>query len=105
MVRSITTDELQFQMASHPVRLVDVREVHEYRSGHVPGAVNIPLSTLSSRVRELPAGETLHVICQSGNRSLRACVWLDQLGHDVINVAGGTGTWIVSGKPVKRVAA
>lgn len=105
MVESITPDELARRMAQDSVTLVDVREVHEYRAGHVPGAVNIPLSLIPVRIHELPVDETLHVICQSGNRSYQACLWLGRNGRPAVNVSGGTGTWIMSGLPVEIGAA
>ena len=105
MVETITTDELAQRIEQQPVTLVDVREVYEYRAGHVPGAVNIPLSLIPLRVQELPQDGSLHVICQSGNRSFQACLWLERNGRSAVNVAGGTGTWVMSGRPVQQVAA
>lgn len=102
MIESISTDELQSRIAEQPLTLVDVREVHEYRGGHVPGAVNIPLHLIPLRLSELPADATLYVICQSGGRSAQACLWLAQKGRSVVNVNGGTGSWIRAGKPVAR---
>lgn len=93
------------QLASLTTPLVvDVREVDEFVSGHVPGAINIPLSELVERVGEVPAAPEVHVICQAGGRSLRACEYLSGLGQfagtEFVNVAGGTGMWIVEGHEV-----
>mgnify|MGYP003702087061 FL=1 len=101
MIDQVTPDDLQRRMAAEPVTLVDVREVHEFRAGHVPGAINIPLALLPVRLQELPAGATLHIICQSGNRSMTACTWLARNGRESVNVLGGTGTWALSGKPME----
>ncbi len=73
--------------------LIDVREVGEYQMGHVPGAINIPLSTLDKNINSLKKGTEYHIICQSGGRSLNACVYLKQHGIDVVNVQGGTGAY------------
>jgi rhodanese-related sulfurtransferase len=81
--------------------VVDVREVHEFQSGHVPGAVSIPMSVLPVRVHELPRDRTLHVICQSGGRSAQVVQWLEPQGYDAVNVAGGTAAWILSGRTVE----
>ncbi len=102
MFDTITTDELDNRLKANSVPLVDVREVHEYRSGHVPGAVNIPLSLLPLRASELPAGN-LHLICRSGARSAQACLWLARSGRSTVNVAGGTNAWIAAGKPLAGV--
>lgn len=84
--------------------VVDVREVDEFISGHVPGAINIPLSELVGREEECGLGATVYVICQAGGRSLRACGHLSTIpsldGTTFINVAGGTGMWIVEGHEV-----
>jgi rhodanese-related sulfurtransferase len=105
MIEQITPDDLHARMAAGPLTLVDVREVHEYVAGHVPGAVNIPLALLPVRIHELPAQGTLHIICQSGNRSMTACLWLARNGRESANVLGGTGMWVRTGRPVDRGAA
>jgi rhodanese-related sulfurtransferase len=101
MIEQITADQLHAKMAEQDVTLVDVREVFEYRAGHVPGAVSIPLSLIPVRIHELPADAELTIICQSGNRSMQACMWLAQQGRRAVNVHGGTATWMLSGKPVE----
>ncbi len=101
MIEQITPDQLQQRLATTNLTLVDVREVHEYRAGHVPGAINIPLGLLPVRLHELPAGAELTLICQSGNRSMQACLWLANQGRASVNVLGGTGTWLLSGRPVE----
>ena len=84
--------------------VIDVREVDEYESGHVPGAINIALSELVGRENECGLGPIVYVICQAGGRSFRACGHLSTIpsleGTTFINVAGGTGMWIVEGHEV-----
>ena len=84
--------------------VIDVREADEYETGHVPGAINIALSELVGREEECGLGSTVYVICQAGGRSLRACGHLSAIpsleGTTFINVAGGTGMWIVEGHEV-----
>ncbi|GAB3284078.1 rhodanese-like domain-containing protein [Microbacterium sp. MEC084] len=82
------------------VPLVDVREVHEYEAGHVPGAVNIPMSQLGERIGDLPA-EPFDVICELGGRSGRVVEALSERGYEVTNVAGGTSAWREAGYPVE----
>ena len=92
-------------LAALNIRIViDVREADEYETGHVPGAINIALSELVGREEECGLGSTVYVICQAGGRSLRACGHLSTIpaldGTTFINVAGGTGMWIVEGNEV-----
>jgi rhodanese-related sulfurtransferase len=80
--------------------VIDVREPGEYVAGHVPGAQLIPLGRLGQHVSGLPRGERIYVICASGNRSLAAVGLLANAGLDAVSVAGGTGAWQRSGRPV-----
>ena len=83
--------------------VVDVREPWEYRQGHVPGAVLIPLGQLSSRLGELDPERPVAVICASGNRSQSAAALLGQKGFKTVyNVSGGTGAWMYSGLELER---
>jgi rhodanese-related sulfurtransferase len=82
--------------------VVDVREPYEYVAGHVPGAALIPLAQVHGRLADIPKGEPVYVICQSGNRSKTAASWLRSAGIDAISVAGGTGDWAARGRPVVR---
>jgi len=81
-------------------RLIDVRETYEYVAGHAPTAINIPLSELVERVAEIPRGEDVYIICESGGRSAQATHWLSQQGITAINVLGGTSAWRGAGLPV-----
>lgn len=92
----MTTAELAEQGRVRP--LIDVREADEFAAGHVPWAVNVPLSELVERVHEIPDGP-VNIICQSGGRSAKAAAYLEQQrGLDVVNVVGGTGQWIAEGR-------
>ena len=83
--------------------VVDVREPWEYRQGHVPGALLIPLGQLSTRLRELDPQTPVAVICASGNRSQSAAALLGQKGFKTVyNVSGGTGAWMRSGLELER---
>jgi len=100
-MNAVTTNELSELDA--PI-LIDVREADEYVAGHVPGAINIPLSELVGRESECGLGDTVYVICQAGGRSARACEHLSQQLNlqsvSFVNVLGGTGAWIAEDKKV-----
>ncbi|MFG6402057.1 MULTISPECIES: rhodanese-like domain-containing protein [unclassified Microbacterium] len=98
-MKSITVHQLRERDG---VPLIDVREVDEFAAGHVPGAVNLPMSSIGEHLDQLPDG-SFDVICQVGGRSSRVVEALTARGHDATNVDGGTGEWIASGYPVERV--
>ncbi|HKJ86915.1 MAG TPA: rhodanese-like domain-containing protein [Gammaproteobacteria bacterium] len=88
-------------------KVVDVREDKEWRQGHIPGAVHIPLGQLPGRMDELEpyrnTGSPLVVACRSGNRSANAAVQLRKAGFQpVYNLSGGTMGWQQSGMPLEE---
>ena len=66
--------------------LLDVRTEEEFKSGHVPGAINIPLDDLYST--DLDKGTPLFVYCLSGARSRQACSYLKGQGYETTNIGG-----------------
>ncbi|MEF9884230.1 rhodanese-like domain-containing protein [Streptomyces sp. P9-A4] len=87
--------------------VVDVRTPGEYASGHVPGAVNVPLDRLARAVpalREAAARGGVLVVCQSGNRSARACAQLAAEGVSAYDLDGGTSGWAARGHGLDRPA-
>ena len=79
--------------------VLDVREPAEWERGHIEGAVHIPLALLPLRHTELPAAQML-VVCRIGARSAQAVAWLQQQGHDAVNLAGGLLDWEAAGRPM-----
>lgn len=80
--------------------LLDVREPHEWTSGHAPKARHIPLGQLGARAEELPRNRQVLVVCRSGARSSRAAKLLAADRDDVANVRGGMNAWAREGLPV-----
>jgi len=97
-MQSITVQQLRERTGTP---LIDVREPYEFEAGHVPGAVNLPMSTLGAHLDELP-DQPFDVICQVGGRSARVVEALAARGHDATNVEGGTGEWQAAGYPIER---
>lgn len=69
--------------------LLDVRTSHEFASGHIPGALNIPVDDLRSRMGELPRQRQIAAYCQVGQRGYLATRILLQAGFSAANVGGG----------------
>jgi rhodanese-related sulfurtransferase len=98
----IGVDELDGLLHQGSARVLDVREDWEFRRGHLPGALHIPVKQLAGRIDELPRDARYAVICQSGNRSLGATDLLIVKGFDgAISVRGGTSAWVRSGRPLE----
>ena len=83
--------EVEAEVAAGSV-LVDVRTTGEYAADHLPGALNLPLDELRSRLAELP-DRPLLVYCGVGQRGNVAVRMLTQLGHLAANLDGGYTTW------------
>jgi len=71
------------------VTLLDVRTPGEYRMGHAPDFINIPVDSLRDRLNEIAPGKPVYVMCQSALRSYIACRILSQNGFDCYNFSGG----------------
>ena len=84
------------------VSVIDVRELDEYVSGHIPGAIHIPLSTIPVRQNEIDKSKTQYLICEAGGRSAQAGKFLEELGFEVVNIAGGTGALRQIGAPLNQ---
>ena len=92
----ITQEKAKEMMDTQDVIVLDVREQDEYDSGHIPGAVLLPVGTID----EDTAGEvipekdsTVLVYCRSGNRSKTASDTLVKLGYTNVYEFGGINTW------------
>jgi len=97
-IKQITITQLKEKLNQPPSNgdgggflLLDVRTRGEFQSGHIPGAVNIPLG---NDLAHIPQDREIIVICQSGMRSLSACKQLKKLGYnDITNVKSGMSGW------------
>jgi NADPH-dependent 2,4-dienoyl-CoA reductase/sulfur reductase-like enzyme/rhodanese-related sulfurtransferase len=85
------------QVASHldarEPFVLDVRTPAEFAAGAVPGATNIPVDALRSRLAEIPRDRPILTYCQAGQRGYVATRMLRQHGLDAVNLAGGYKTY------------
>lgn len=94
--QQITQEEAKEMMDTQEVIILDVREQNEYDSGHIPGAVLLPVGTIDEDTAAAVIPEqdsTVLVYCRSGNRSKTASSALAELGYTNIYEFGGINTW------------
>ena len=83
-------------MDSQELIILDVREQSEYDSGHIPGAVLLPVGSIDqdTAAAVIPDKDsTVLVYCRSGNRSRTASAALAELGYTAVYEFGGINTW------------
>lgn len=103
----ISVDELKRALdAGENLLVLDVRRPGEYDAGHVPNAINIPLSELPASMSNIPGDCPLAVICASGYRSSIAQSVLERGNFRIsTNVLGGTTAWKNAGYGVQQLEA
>lgn len=92
----------EFISSGSPHLLVDVRTPEEFATGHIAGALNIPLDSLQTRLAEIPSDQPVVVYCRSGNRSAFAVNILKQAGYTEVYDLGGIIDWARQGLPITR---
>jgi len=101
--REVSAQELDAMLRAGQALVVDVREVDEFAAGHIPGAINLPLSTFQASRLPDPAGKQLILNCLGGKRSAMA---LDKCANANAradgHLAGGFGAWQAARLPVER---
>ncbi len=94
--QQISQEEAKEMMGSQELIILDVREQSEYDSGHIPGAVLLPVGSIDqdTAAAVIPDKDsTVLVYCRSGNRSKTASSALAELGYTAVYEFGGINTW------------
>jgi len=100
MIRTTTASEAATARSLRSATFLDVRTADEYASGHIDGALFMPLHIVPLRASELSRSEPYVVVCQSGARSAQAAAYLASAGYDVRSLEGGMSAWQAAGHPV-----
>src|SRR5271167_1938971 len=101
----ITVQELNSQMGSRNLQVLDVRRQGEWDAGHIAGADWHPLDRFKAALPPLESNATVAVHCKGGYRSIIACSLLQRAGYNVINVIGGFDAWEKAQLPTTAEAA
>ena len=107
-IRRLTPPALQTLMdagGTATLRIIDVREPHEFALGHLRSATNIPLGGLPARLSELRNGAMVVFVCRSGARSARAAEQAIEAGlAEVAHLEGGLLAWAARCDPKLQLA-
>lgn len=94
-MEELPPEELEARLEE--IQVVDIRPAEEYDSGHVPGALNLPIEEFADRVDEIECEEAVALICHVGQASVQAARFLESYRGageaTVASVAGGYRAW------------
>ena len=94
-------DQVRAGLNSNRIHLVDVREAEEFAAGHVPGAVNLPLSTFKAEQLPPPSEIPVVLMCRSGRRAGEALTIAEAAGRSDVGVyAGSMIEWTEKNGPI-----
>lgn len=98
----VDAERLLERVRTGQVTVLDVRPVEEYRAGHIPGAVSVPLDELRLRLRKLPKGREIVAYCRGPYCVLapQAVRILRARGRSAFAIRDGVGEWRARGWPV-----
>ena len=94
--QQITKEKAKEMMDTQDVIVLDVREQEEFDAGHIPGAVLLPVGTITkdTAAAVIPDFHSVVLVyCRSGNRSKTASKALVDLGYTKVYEFGGINTW------------
>jgi rhodanese-related sulfurtransferase len=100
VAQKITAAELAKWQSQVAVQLIDICSPTEYAAGHVPGAINIPMEQIESRIADLSPRSPVVLICKSGQRAAATAKLVESRRQDVLVLDGGTRAWGATGAPV-----
>lgn len=100
-VIDLDIEDVKSGLADGSLLLIDVRELEEYRAGHIPGSVVVPLSTFDPLALPDAEGRRVVFTCNSGGRTLRAIAAAQAAGLALNeHYKGSYQDWRAHGEPV-----
>lgn len=99
----VTAQELEAMLRRGEALVVDVREADEFASGHIPGAINLPLSAFHPSRLPQAGDKKLVLTCLGGKRSAMA-LGKCRMAEDAADthLAGGFGAWQAARLPIEH---
>lgn len=101
-LEAVSFGDLQQRVADGLVTVIDVRPPDEFASGHVPGAINLPLAELESRLGEIPPDHEVIAYCRGPwcVLAFEAVALLRECGRSALRLDGGLPEWKRAGLQV-----
>ena len=98
-LEAVDREELIERVRRRSVTVIDVRPVEEYRAGHIPGAISVPLRELESRLAEFPADKEIVAYCRGPYcvLAIRAIEILHAQGYRAVRLEDGVPDWRAQG--------
>jgi rhodanese-related sulfurtransferase len=99
MVEEITPEELHERLESgNSPQIIDIRDPGDFAAGHIPGALNVPMNELPSRIDEIEWEDDVVVTCPIGQSSIQAARLIGSYegvedANSVRSMAGGYDAW------------
>lgn len=101
MIHSLNAEDAKHLIENGTVDVVDVREISEWNTGHIPGARLVPLEKLRADPLTALPRDNVVFVCAKGVRSLAAAKLAERLGlSQLYNLEGGTSSWARAGLPL-----
>ena len=101
---AVNPDVFEKGMARPGVQLLDVRTAKEFKTGHLPNALQADFTKkdeFTHRLQSVDKSKPVYIYCLSGGRSAAAAKWMRENGYkEVIELTGGTMAWKKAGKPL-----
>jgi rhodanese-related sulfurtransferase len=108
-LNEISPPDLQTRLAQgENLTVIDLRQPVEYQAGHIPGAINIFLQEIPTRLHELPQDRDLVFQCWHGVTSIEAAGFVIQHGWpaaSISSLSGGMAGWVGTHGPESLVTA
>jgi len=83
------------------LKVIDVRRDDEWKEGHIPGAIHLPIGDLPQHLDEVPRNQPVALICRTGHRAEMAASIIAATGREVVVVGrGGVPDWAERGFPL-----
>lgn len=102
MIRAVGAREASELIAKAGLDVIDVREPHEWATGHIPGARLVPLGQFRADPEGAQVGRRVLFVCERGGRSRHAAEIADTRGvAEVFSLDDGTLGWRAAGLPVE----